>query len=72
MTQNRVSKIWSYFSVEREVDVKAQCNQCTAKITEKQSIDQWKKLQQKSGTGQILGAILPNPVSGRKLLYVHP
>jgi len=32
MAQNRTSKIWSYFSVEREDDVKAQCNHCTAKI----------------------------------------
>ena len=32
MAQNRTSKIWRYLSVEREDDVKAQCNHCTAKF----------------------------------------
>jgi len=28
MAQNHTRNIWSYFSVEREDDVKAQCNHC--------------------------------------------
>jgi len=35
MAQNRTSKICSYFSVKWEDDVKAQCNHCRLKITEK-------------------------------------
>jgi len=33
MAQNRTSKIWSYFSVEREDDVKAQRNHCITSPT---------------------------------------
>ena len=32
MAQRRTSKIWNYFSVEREHDVKAQCNHCSVKL----------------------------------------
>jgi len=33
MAQNRTSKIWSYFSIERQDDVKVQCNHCVTSPT---------------------------------------
>jgi len=32
MAQHGTSKIWNYFSVEREDDVKEKCSHCSVKI----------------------------------------